>query len=47
MSGRRTLYVPEPVTRKDGNELIILELGATAGDMVEFVSAPNLGHTEH
>jgi beta-galactosidase len=43
---QRTLYVPAPVTRKDGNELIILELGATAGGTVEFVSGPDLGHTE-
>jgi len=43
---QRTLYAPGPVTRKDGNELIILELGAAAGDMVEFVSGPDLGHTE-
>ena len=43
---QRTLYAPGPVTRKDGNELIILELGAAAGDTVEFVSGPDLGHTE-
>jgi beta-galactosidase len=43
---QRTLYVPAPLTRKDGNELIILELGATAGGTVEFVSGPDLGHTE-
>ncbi len=43
---QRTLYAPEPVTRKNGNELIILELGATAGGVVEFVSSPDLGHTE-
>jgi hypothetical protein len=39
--------VPEPVTRKDGNELIILELGATASGSVVFESGPDLGHTEH
>jgi beta-galactosidase len=44
---QRTLYAPGPVTRKDGNELIILELGATAGGTVEFVSGADLGHTEH
>jgi beta-galactosidase len=44
---QRTLYVPGPVTRKGENELIILELGATAGGAVEFVSGPDLGHTEH
>ena len=43
---QRTLYAPGPVTRKDGNELIILELGAAAGGTVEFVSGPDLGHTE-
>jgi beta-galactosidase len=43
---QRTLYAPGPVTRKDGNELIILELGATAGGAVEFVSGPDLGNTE-
>jgi beta-galactosidase len=43
---QRTLYAPGPVTRKDGNELIILELGAMAGGAVEFVSGPDLGHTE-
>ena len=44
---QRTLYAPGPVTRKDGNELIILELGATASGSVEFTSGPDLGHTEH
>lgn len=39
------LYVPGPVTRKDGNELIILELGMAAGK-AEFVSGPDLGSTE-
>lgn len=43
---QRTLYAPEPVTRKDGNELIILELGATASGSVQFESGPDLGHTE-
>jgi beta-galactosidase len=43
---QRTLYAPEPITRKDGNELNILELGATAGGAVEFVPGPDLGHTE-
>ena len=43
---QRTLYAPGPVTRKDGNELIILDLGATAGGAVEFVSGPDLGNTE-
>jgi len=44
---QRTLYAPGPVTRKGENDLIILELGATAGGAVEFVSGPDLGHTEH
>jgi beta-galactosidase len=44
---QRTLYAPGPVTTKGENELIILELGATAGGTVEFVSGPDLGHTEH
>jgi beta-galactosidase len=43
---QRTLYAPGPVTRKDRNELIILELAATARDAVEFVSGPDLGHIE-
>jgi beta-galactosidase len=43
---QRTLYAPEPVTRKDGNELIILELGAVAYGAVEFAPGPDLGHTE-
>jgi beta-galactosidase len=43
---QRTLYAPGPVTREDENELIILELGAAAGNAVEFVSGPELGHTE-
>ncbi|MGH3245161.1 MAG: beta-galactosidase [Trebonia sp.] len=43
---QRTLFAPGPVTREDGNELIILELGATADGAVSFVSGPDLGHTE-
>jgi beta-galactosidase len=43
---QRTLYAPEPVTRKDGNELILLELGATASRSVKFESGHYLGHTE-
>jgi beta-galactosidase len=43
---QRTLYVPGPVTRKEANELIILELGATTGGTLRFVSGPDLGHTE-
>ena len=43
---QRTLYVPGPVTRKEGNELVLLELGAAAVGQLRFVSAPDLGHTE-
>jgi beta-galactosidase len=42
---QRTLYVPGPVTRKAGNELIVLELGAAAVGKLRFVAAPDLGHT--
>ena len=43
---QRTLYVPGPVTRKAGNELVLLELGAAAVGTLRFVAAPELGHTE-
>jgi beta-galactosidase len=43
---QRTLYVPAPVTKRAGNELIILELGAAVGGKLDFVSGPDLGHTE-
>jgi beta-galactosidase len=43
---QRTLFVPAPVTRKAGNELIILELGAAAAGPLRFKAAPDLGHTE-
>jgi beta-galactosidase len=43
---QRTLYTPGPVTRKDGNELIILELGAAAVGEAVFAAEPDLGHTE-
>jgi beta-galactosidase len=43
---QRTLYGPAPVTRRGGNELIILELGAAPGGTAEFVAGPDLGHTE-
>ena len=38
--------MPEPVTRRGENELIILELGAAPGGTAEFVAGPGLGHTE-
>ena len=44
---QRTLYVPGPVTRRTGNELIVLELHSAASAVAAFVSAPDLGHTEH
>lgn len=44
---QRTLYVPGPVTREVGNELILLELQAAATATVSFVARPDLGHTEH
>jgi beta-galactosidase len=43
---QRTLYVPGPVTRNEGNELVLLELGAAAVGELRFVAAPDLGHTE-
>jgi beta-galactosidase len=43
---QRTLYVPGPVVRKTGNELIILELQAAGRACASFVSAPDFGHTE-
>ena len=43
---QRTLYVPGPVLRESGNEIIVLELQATTSREVSFVSAPELGHTE-
>jgi beta-galactosidase len=43
---QRTLYVPGPVTREAGNELIILELQAAATATVAFTAGPDLGHTE-
>jgi len=38
--------VPAPVTKRAGHELIILELGAAVGGKLDFVSDPDLGHTE-
>jgi beta-galactosidase len=43
---QRALYVPGPVVREAGNELIILELHSAGSAAVSFVSAPDLGHTE-
>ena len=43
---QHTLYVPAPVTRAGGNELVILELEAVSDAVARFVSGPDLGHTE-
>jgi beta-galactosidase len=43
---QRTLYVPGPILRPAGNELVVLELHASAGGLARFVSGPDLGHTE-
>ncbi|BDZ42180.1 beta-galactosidase [Paraoerskovia sediminicola] len=42
----KTLYVPGPLLRSNGNELIILELHGAAAATANFVAAPDLGHTE-
>jgi beta-galactosidase len=43
---QRTLYVPAPVLRAQGNELIVLELHATRSPVVAFAPGHDLGHTE-
>jgi beta-galactosidase len=43
---QRTLYVPAPVLKAEGNELIILELHATASAEVRLLAEQELGHTE-
>ena len=43
---QRTLYVPGPVTKAGGNDLLILELDHTATATVDFVAAPILGPLE-
>ncbi|MGW0331094.1 beta-galactosidase [Streptomyces sp. NPDC003011] len=40
---QRTLYVPGPVLRGGANELVLLELHATAGTRARFTDAPDLG----
>ena len=42
----RTMYIPGPLLRAEGNRLTIWELDAVARPIAPFVSAPNLGHTE-
>jgi beta-galactosidase len=43
---QRTLYVPAPVLKPTGNELVVLELHATASAEVRLLAAQELGHTE-
>ena len=43
---QRTLYVPRPVLRPTDNELIVLELNASADPTVAFLPRHELGHTE-
>ena len=43
---QRTLYVPAPVLKPTDNELVILELHATACAEVRLLAAQELGHTE-
>ncbi|MBR7832546.1 beta-galactosidase [Actinospica durhamensis] len=43
---QRTLYVPGPLLREQGNELIVLELHAAADAQVRFTTSLSLGHTE-
>lgn len=42
----RTLYVPGPLLRAEGNEIVLLELHAAAGARVAFVAGPDLGPSE-
>lgn len=41
-----TLYVPGPLVRETGNELVLLELHGAATAEASFAPAPNLGVTE-
>lgn len=43
---QRTLYVPGPLLRPEGNEIIVLELQAAQRAVASFVAAHDLGHTE-
>lgn len=42
----QTMYVPGPLVRAEGNELVVWELEALTRPTVKFVSHPQLGHTE-
>jgi beta-galactosidase len=46
MGPTHTLYVPGPLVRETGNELILLELHGAASARASFVTAPALGVTE-
>ncbi|WP_243062063.1 beta-galactosidase family protein [Humibacter sp. RRB41] len=41
-----TLFVPGPVLRRDGNEVILFELNSSSRTSVAFVPRAQLGHTE-
>ena len=41
-----TSYVPGPLVRAEGNELVVLELHGAAAPRARFVAAPDLGPTE-
>ncbi|GIG24697.1 glycoside hydrolase family 35 protein [Cellulomonas denverensis] len=41
-----TLYLPGPLLRETGNELVLLELHGAAAPRVEFVAGPDLGPIE-
>ncbi|AXI80156.1 glycoside hydrolase family 35 protein [Peterkaempfera bronchialis] len=43
---QQRLYVPGPVLRAGGNEIVVLELHATARGSVDLRDAPDLGPTE-
>lgn len=40
---QRSLYCPEPVLRRGGNEIVLLELGAASPSAVELRTSPDLG----
>ena len=43
---QHTLYVPGPVVREDGNELVVLELEVMPDPTARFVAGPSLGPLE-
>jgi beta-galactosidase len=43
---QRTLYVPAPVLRETGNELVVFELHATTSAEVRLLAKQELGHTD-